>query len=236
METSKRIVSKPGKTQLILWGRVYFMDSFCCHCWSAADRACFRDGTQDHPRGLLNPRQQEWDPEVISWNSAYITEKRKIPHIMCLLASLLAKAVHYWTFIVQRMKSWACSSWLVDEPEEPARSVKWVRWQGKTLHISFVSYSYATGSILCFFCRVADKNGPAGRTSDALDFPQSTFTSIRFFSPGLPRNSLCGMVLVLAGFILAWSHESKAHGTGSINLLVYGGPRPGVTLVPREDS
>ena len=46
----------------------------------------------------------------------------------------------------------------------------------------------------------------------------------------------CGTASVLAGLISACSCESKAHGTGSVNPDGYGGPRPGVTSVPREDS
>lgn len=47
METSKSIAGKPGKTQLTLWERGYFMDSFGPHLCSTADGAWERG---DHQR------------------------------------------------------------------------------------------------------------------------------------------------------------------------------------------
>lgn len=59
METSKRIASKPGKTQLTLWGRVYlykelFLPWLMERAWEVA---------RGHPKGLPHAGEPPGDPE-----------------------------------------------------------------------------------------------------------------------------------------------------------------------------
>lgn len=142
--------------------------------------------------------------QVIQRLSAEIQPRlaREVPYMTCWLASSLAEAARYRIFVMQRMKSWARSSRLVDEPEEP-RSMQRLRCQGKKLYVSFVSHSYVTGLILCIFHQAASKNQVAGRAYRALGLPWGVSSSGWSFSPGLPTNWPCALALVLAGLISA---------------------------------
>lgn len=145
------------------------------------------DGSRDHPKDQPSSRETPRDPAAIQPRLA-----REVPYMTCWLASSLAKAARYRTLVMQRMKSWARSLRVVDEPEEP-RSMQRLGRQGKKLYVSFVSHSYVTGLILCVFHQAASKNRVAGRAYQALDLPWGISSSVWSFSPGLPTNRPCAL-------------------------------------------